>query len=315
MKSKKGMVKLRNRIVWCFIIVVFAVRVFDSAIDSTWDEVIAPKLYPGGDYTGIVDAGTIGYMSASFILYIISAIVFYIMVKKIIEKESLRQIQEQNLIYAAVAHDLKTPMTSVQGFAKALFEGKIKSEEVNETYQIIYYKSKSMNELVETLFEYAKCGSADYKMIYKETNLCVLLRDIVADNYCDFEQHGIELAIDIPEDKIIVSADKKELKRAITNLLVNAYKHNPDGIHVLVKLYLDGKKAKLIIADDGTQIPIGMNIFEPFVTENVARTSGKGSGLGLAITKYILDEHKAKIDICDTVPGYVKAFIVDFPIV
>ena len=58
--------------------------------------------YPGGDYTGIVDAGTIGYMSASFILYIISAIVFYIMVKKIIEKESLRQIQEQNLIYAAV---------------------------------------------------------------------------------------------------------------------------------------------------------------------------------------------------------------------
>lgn len=41
MKSKKGMVKLRNRIVWCFIIVVFAVRVFDSAIDSTWDEVIA----------------------------------------------------------------------------------------------------------------------------------------------------------------------------------------------------------------------------------------------------------------------------------
>lgn len=75
------------------------------------------------------------------------------------------------------------------------------------------------------------------------------------------------------------------------------------------------KKAKLIIADDGTQIPIGMNIFEPFVTENEARTSGKGTGLGLAITKYILDEHKAKIDICDTVPGYVKAFIVDFPIV
>lgn len=315
MKSKNGMVKLRNRIVWCFIIVVFVVRVLDSAIDSTWDEVIAPGLYPGGDYTGIVDAGTLGYMSASFILYIISAVVFYLLVKKIIEKESLRQIREQNLVYAALAHDLKTPMTSVQGFSKALSDGKIKPEDLNETYQIIYNKSRVMNELVDTLFEYAKCGTADYKMVYEEMDLCVLLRDIIAEQYCDFEQHHIDLDIDIPEEAITVHADKKELRRALSNLIINTYKHNSDGIHVLVRLYLDGKKAKLIIADDGLPIPKDMDIFEPFVTENAARTSGKGTGLGLAITKYILDEHKANIDVVNIIPGYVKAFVVEFAVI
>ena len=76
---------------------------------------IAPKLYPGGDYTGIVDAGTIGYMSASFILYIISAIVFYIMVKKIIEKESLRQIQELKnaLILKKLSDSLRKGILSI----------------------------------------------------------------------------------------------------------------------------------------------------------------------------------------------------------
>jgi len=312
MKNKSGMTKLRSKIVWCFVIVVFTVRLIESAIDSTWDSIIAPMLYPNGDYTGVVDAGTIGYMSISFALYIFSAFIFYIMVKKIIEKESIRQVREQNLLYAAIAHDLKTPITSVQGFAKALSEGKIKPEETDEIYEIIYNKSKNMNEIVDTLFEYAKCGTDEYKMIFEEINLCVLVRDIIAENYSDFEEHDIDLDIDIPEDSILVTADKKELRRAISNLVINTYKHNSNGITVLFRLFCDGKKAKLIIADSGNEIAKDMSIFEPFVTENSSRTTGKGTGLGLAITKRILDEHNAKIMVDHNIAGYTKAFIIEF---
>ena len=185
MKDKTGMVKLRNKIVWCFVVVVFAVRVIDSAIDSIWDTQIAPALYPGGDYTGVFDVGTMCYMAASFAVYIISAVIFYIMVKKMIEKESRRQVSEQNLLYAAVAHDIKTPMTSVQGFAKALLEGKIKEAERAEIYDIIYRKSKSMNALVDTLFEYAKIGTQEYSLNFTEIDLAVLVRDIAAEYYCE----------------------------------------------------------------------------------------------------------------------------------
>lgn len=312
MKNSNEMTKLRNKIVLCFVIVVFAVRVMDSAIDSVWDAIIVPKIYPDEGYTGIFAAGTIGYMGASFVLYLMSAIVFYIMVKKIVEKESLRQVQKQNLIYASIAHDIKTPMTSVQGFAKALSEGKIKPDETQEIYEIIYNKSKSMNELVDIVFEYAKCGTNDYQMMLEEIDLCVLVRDIVAEHYCDFEDHHMDLEIDIPENPIIINADKKEMKRALANLVNNTYKHNPEGIKVLVRLAADGKNVKLIIADSGKQIDKNMNIFEPFVTENISRTTGNGNGLGLAITKRILDKHDARISIADDISGYTKAFVVFF---
>lgn len=312
MKNSSGMTKLRNKIVRSFIIVVFVVQVIDSVIDSIWDSLIAPGLYPNGEYAGIYDFGTISYMGASILLYVISAIIFYKIVKKAIEKESNRQVKEQNLVYAAIAHDLKTPMTSVQGFSKALAEGKIKPEETQEIYQIIYKKSNSMNELVNTLFEYAKYGTNEYKMNFSDTDLCVLVRDIIAENYCDLEEHGIEPEVHIPDDAIIIQADKHELKRAVSNLVINAYKHNPAGIKLLVKLTGDKNACTLVIADSGLEIAENMKVFEPFVTGNEARTVGKGTGLGLAITKKILDQHNARIAVSCEIEGYTKGFVVDF---
>ena len=115
-----------------------------------------------------------------------------------------------------------------------------------------------------------------------------------------------------PDEAVEISADKKELKRAITNLITNTYKHNPSGIKVLVKLHRNENAPELIIADSGNEIPKDMNIFEPFVTENKARSIGGGTGLGLAITKRIIDEHKAKISIREDIPEYTKAFVVTF---
>ncbi len=315
MKNKSGMANLRRKIVLCFIIVLFAVRVIDSVIDSIWDTFIAPEFYPDGDYTGIVDIGTVGYISLSFVVYIISAAVFYLLVRKMIRKESLRQVKEQNLLYAAIAHDLKTPIASVQGFAKALMQEKIRSEEKEEIYEIIYNKSKSMNELIDTLFDYSKFGTEEYRMVFEEVDLCVLLRDIIAENYCDLEDCSIDPEIDIPDEPIIVKADKKELKRAVSNLVINTYKHNPAGIKVLIRLSKNENEVRLVIADSGNKIAEGMKVFEPFVTENSSRTAGKGTGLGLAITKRILDEHNARITVNNNIPEYTKAFVVSFQII
>lgn len=310
--NRTGMTGLRRKIVWCFVIIIFIVRVIDSAIDSTWDSIIAPSLYPDGDYTNVFDVWTISYMGASLLVYIASAIIFYYLVKKMIEKESLRQVNEQNILYAAIAHDIKTPMTSVQGFAGALAEGKVKQEEQQEIYNIIYNKSKAMNSLVDTLFEYAKFGTKEYKPFFEEVDLTVLVREVVAENYCDFEEHGIEPEIDIPDSQVIIKADKKELRRAISNLIINTFKHNPTGIKVLIRLHSVDNKPELIIADSGNVIPKDMNVFEPFVTENKVRSIGQGTGLGLAITKRVIDEHNAGIYIKEDIPEYTKAFVVEF---
>lgn len=243
-------------------------------------------------------------------IYYLGAYVFYRLTKKALDEESERRVKEQNLLYAAIAHDLKTPMTSVQGFAKALHDGKIKEEERQEIYEIIYRKSESMNDLINTLFSYSKLGTEEYPLNKEKINICTLVRDVVAECYCELEEHGIETEIDIPEEAIELEADRVELRRAVTNLVNNCYKHNPDGIRLLVSVTKENKKAVISVADSGTEIPAGMNVFEAFVTENTARTIGKGSGLGLAITKRTVERHGGEITVSKGIKGYTKAFVI-----
>ena len=107
------------------------------------------------------------------------------------------------------------------------------------------------------------------------------------------------------------TADKKELTRAITNLVVNVYKHNPKGIKAKVAVEKKEDKVVIKILDTGAEIPQDMDIFEPFVTENTSRMSGRGTGLGLAITKRIIERNGGKIYISSSEEGYTKAFIIE----
>lgn len=251
---------------------------------------------------------------SSILVYVVSGVIFFLVTRKAIRKESERQTREKDLIYAAVAHDLKTPMTSVRGFAKALSDGKVKPEEQQEIFDIICRKSDSMNDLVDTLFEYSKLGTGEYKPVMEKIDLCKLVRDIVAVNYTDLEEHGIEADIDIPDEEISINGDKNELGRALTNLVTNIYKHNPDGIKAKISVGTNDGKVLIRISDSGDQIPEGMDIFEPFVTENSSRTAGQGTGLGLAITRRIISRHNGSITLDDSEPGYTKTFVICFQI-
>ena len=251
------------------------------------------------------------YIILSILIIVIAAVVLYKLTAGILQKESEKRLKEQNLIYAAIAHDLKTPMTSVQGFAKALSEGKVSDAEKDEIYSIIYTKSNTMNDMIDTLFEYSKLGTEEYKPMLETINICSLVRDIVAENYNDFEEHNIELDIEIPDEDISVNVDKKELSRAITNLVVNVYKHNQEGIKAKVSVEKAKNTAVIKIFDSGDEIPQDMDIFEPFVTENTSRMSGRGTGLGLAITKRIIERNGGTIYVSSMEEGYTKAFVIE----
>ena len=83
-----------------------------------------------------------------------------------------------------------------------------------------------------------------------------------------------------------------------------------DGITFYVRMDKEGDKCVITLADTGNDIPQGMDIFEPFVTENSARSAGRGTGLGLAITKRIIERHGGSIVLDRKMPGYTKAFVV-----
>lgn len=306
MKNKSGMAKLGLKVVIWFCVITLANGIIDSVMDSIGNVMSVMLENEGERMIPLV----LGFLFLRFAVFILSAFIFYLLIKKEIRKVSENQIRENNLLYASVAHDLKTPITSISGFAKALEDGKISEEEKSEIYEIISNKSDSMNGLVDELFEYSQMGTEEYRLKLEKLDACSLLREIVADSYGSLEEHGIEADIEIPESAIYVNADRRDLRRALTNLVVNTYKHNPDDIKMLVKAALEGDRCVITIADTGNEIPGGEDIFEPFVTENRSRTPGRGTGLGLAITKRVIDKHKGKITLDKDIEGYTKGFVV-----
>ena len=237
-------------------------------------------------------------------------------VRKITERE--KKIHEQydrnrNLMLSDIAHDLRTPMTTVAGYAKAIQDGMVTDpQKMDEYLSVIQAKSMRMNELINLLFEYVKLDSEGFHLDKKQLNLIELLRENAAMLYSDMEENGMELVIDLPEKEWKVEADRLQLSRVVTNLLTNAMRHNDAGTTILVQAECEDDKARIVIADNGKEIPpsVAEHLFEPFAMGDESRNSKGGSGLGLSIAAKIVAMHGWKLSL-GNYPGYTKAFFID----
>ena len=131
----------------------------------------------------------------------------------------------------------------------------------------------------------------------------------------------MEPELDIPEEKIMVKADRIQMLRAINNLLTNTIRHNPEGTAVTVIVKKDNRNAVLQISDMGVRIErdVAIHLFEPFVQADKSRTSGKGSGLGLSISAKTVEMHGGKIRLIQynnvEKSGRVKCFEIVLPVI
>lgn len=197
-----------------------------------------------------------------------------------------------------IAHDIKTPITSIMGYSKALNDGTVQDSEEKRIYlDYIYNKTYRLNYLVNELFIFTKLDSVDYKLNIKQNDICEFLREVVALYYGEIEEAEFNLEIDIPEEPIYYEFDAKELERAICNLIINSLKYNIKHTTLFVGLNNNEENIEIIIRDNGIGIKkeIRDRVFEEFVRGDMSRESSGGSGLGLAITKKGIELHKGKI--------------------
>lgn len=243
--------------------------------------------------------------------------------KKVAELEKIEQEKREeyekrrNLLLSDVAHDLKTPMTTVTGYASALVDGKVEEEKQQEYLQVIYNKSMHMSGLITLLFEYVKLDSEGFQLKKIKENIAEILRESVAALYADFEEKDMEIEVDIPEEAIYSCVDRIQFQRAITNLLNNAIKHNPFGTKIGIIMEVNGTGIEIRICDNGVLIPkeTAEYIFEPFVMGDESRSSRGGSGLGLSIVQKIISMHGGSITLQQNLEdGYKKAFIIKMKI-
>ncbi len=240
---------------------------------------------------------------------------FNSMVKGLREARDFREenAEKNRKLYAEIAHDLKTPMTMILGYAKLLAGDEIGERERKAYALTIAEQTENANSLLEQMLEYAKLGSTEYRLEKNRTNIAELLRQTAAESYFRFEERGMELEADIPED-ITAECDVTQMKRVFLNLIGNILKHNPEGTKVKLAMRQNAAESgiEMIFADNGPLIEgeLKEQLFDAFRTGDESRNSKGGSGLGLSVAKKIAVLHGGDLEYRDEVlPGF-KGFVL-----
>ena len=221
------------------------------------------------------------------------------------ENERTQLESEQRRMIADISHDIRTPITVMQGYAKAISDNMVDEETKQKYLDSICRKSETVAELVSTLHEYSKLEHPDFDFNMEEGDICEYFRSYLAMKYQDLNLAGFFLEADIPEEKMPFSFDHKQLNRVFENLIINSFRHNSAGTTIYTEIRNTEGGIIIRIGDNGKGIPkeLRETIFDPFVVGNKSRTGAKSSGLGLAISRKIVEAHNGTIALIDDESG------------
>ncbi|WP_088321835.1 sensor histidine kinase [Bacillus cereus] len=230
---------------------------------------------------------------------------FNVMSEKLdkIEKEKKRLEETKQKMLVDLSHDLRTPITTVQGYVEALQLGIITEKSERErTLNVIYNKIRIIAVLTEDIFELSKLEHSDYPFEVHPTNVSEFIRELLVEYYDLFQAKRLILQYQIPSKEVIAPINNRLLYRAISNIISNALQYNTAGTTVFVSLIEDECKVYINIIDNGIGIPEDMkqSIFDAFVRVDDSRANNGGSGLGLTIAKHIVEKHGGSINLDST---------------
>jgi signal transduction histidine kinase len=226
--------------------------------------------------------------------------------------------QSQQDFVANVSHELKTPLTSIQGFSQAILDGTVESGvALNKAAGIIKTEADRMYRLVVDLLDLARFDSGTIELNRRALDLPNLLTHVVNQLIPQASQAEVELTLDLDQLPTVVG-DEDRLAQVFTNLVDNAIKHAPAGGFVHLSARTEGNFARVEIIDNGAGIAPDQveRIFERFYKIDGSRKgdSQPGTGLGLAIAQQIIHAHSGIINVRSTV-GEGSAFEVRLPVV
>lgn len=229
-------------------------------------------------------------------------------IRELMDKERESERTKNELI-TNVAHDLRTPLTSIIGYLE-LLSGKVTlPEEMQHKYiDIAYTKAKRLEKLIEDLFGFTKLNYGKISMKVAKLDIVKLLSQLLEEFYPSFADKNLsyELQSNVPAQ--IIMADGNLLARLFDNLINNAIKYGADGKRILVKIHGEEETVTVSVINYGYVIPKDELplIFDKFYrVEHSRSVNTGGTGLGLAIAKNIVDMHGGTIHVTSDTGGTV----------
>ena len=216
--------------------------------------------------------------------------------------ESLEQTDKRRSDFLSnISHELRTPMTSISGFADGILDGTIPPENQRQYLETISSETKRLNRLVRRLLELSRMQSQSVEEIRKNSfDICQLLVETLFIFEKKINDKKIDVKVEVPDDGMWVCGDRDSINQVIYNLLENALKFSPEEGELSLSVFKQSGKAYVSVKNTGETIPeedISL-IFERFHKSDRSRGMDKdGVGLGLYIVKTIIGSHGEDIAV------------------
>ena len=229
-------------------------------------------------------------------------------IRSLMDKEREAERSKNELI-TNVAHDLRTPLTSIIGYLELLSNGTPMTPEMEKKYiDIAYTKAKRLEKLIEDLFGFTKLNYGKISMKVSKVDIIKLLSQLLEEFYPSFAEKNLvyELRSNVPAK--VITADGNLLARLFDNLINNAIKYGAEGKKILVDVEADDAVVTVSVTNYGYVIPASELpfLFNKFYRVERSRSSATGgTGLGLAIAKNIVDMHGGDIRVASDLNGTV----------
>ena len=204
--------------------------------------------------------------------------------------EKIRTETELKRAITNISHDLRTPLTSAQGYLQMLESAELDAETKERYLRIIQERMDVLSALMNSLFEFARVIEGDVVLDLQKVNVCNAVYDALSASYAELEGKGFAVDLDIPDTPVLWFCDADALRRILQNLIQNAAVHGKEYLRVR----LDSDAIEIANKADGIDELDVERLFDCFYTADASR-SNKSTGLGLAIVRGLVEQMDGRV--------------------
>ncbi len=224
-----------------------------------------------------------------------------------IDLEQATQARRQ--MTADIAHDLRSPLSVITGYAEALSDNKLPG--TPEVYNILLQETKHLDRLVDDLRLLSLADTGELPLNLQPVQPQAILERVASRHAVASDQHGVSLQIEAAKDLPMVNVDVERMSQVLDNLILNAFRYTPEGGKVILRTFSIAEGVDIQVKDTGQGIPTEdlPHVFDRFFRGDKSRQASDESGLGLAIAKSIVEAHGGTIRV-ESQPGLGTEFTI-----
>ena len=230
-----------------------------------------------------------------------------------LEKEKELENMRKEFV-AGVSHELKTPISLIEGYTEGLKDGVVEGEEKDFYLDVIVDETKKMNSLVSDMLNLSELESGKTQFTKGETEINYLVSRVSKKYMNNMNEKRLNFEIKLLQEETIVYCDSFKIEQVLTNIIRNGIRHTPKDKKIYITLKDNGENILIEIENEGSSIPEEdlTKIWEKFYKVDKSRNRNLGgTGLGLAITKNILNLHQSIFGVRNTEKGVCFFFTLD----